>query len=556
MKPVFKSFVEDEELPTPKSGWKPIEQKTVIENFNKEKKYSFKTLKEVLGYQAPQPVSEQSYNILETIAKEPELIIEEKIEEPEVIEEEIEVVDKKSLIDMASEYITKKAKLQETDSFQQPVAPNIPNNLAEINKRVRYLEQWLAKVSMDGPGSGEVRLKFLDDIDRDSIGENKYLAYNATTDTFFFEAVVSGSEIVGDNFTTNIAGNVVSVINVPDTNLGPIKSLKYDTAGRGPNANAAAGLTYYDPERDTFEILHKDGTATYAGLDNYIRVTNNGSGNTIPRGSLVQFVGVDSANLIPYVDLFKADANAEPLYVVGLAAGNITSNSQGRAMLLGEIEDIDTTGNSVNEVWATGDILWAHPSIPGALTKNKPSAPNTVVSVAAVLNANATSGHLLVRPVIELGLNYGRFARTTNLSVASINTANVVYFDTTEISNGVVIDSANSNSRLMVLDSGFYQIDINTQLDKTGGGGTSGTMYVFLRKNGQDVSDSTRRQGVLGSLPSVSFSFTISLTLAKNDYIEIGYAGDTTSLFFDAAAATAFAPRTASVLVNITQIQL
>jgi len=48
MKPVFKSFVDEEEITAPKSGWTPIQQQTVIEDFNKDKKYSFKTLKEVL----------------------------------------------------------------------------------------------------------------------------------------------------------------------------------------------------------------------------------------------------------------------------------------------------------------------------------------------------------------------------------------------------------------------------------------------------------------------------------------------------------------------------
>lgn len=79
---------------------------------------------------------------------------------------------------------------------------------------------------------------------------------------------------------------------------------------------------------------------------------------------------------------------------------------------------------------------------------------------------------------------------------------------------------------------------------------------MWVRKNGADVADSTRRQGVLGSAPSANIGFVVVISLAANDYIEIGYAGDSTSLRFDAAAATAFAPSTAAVKVGVTQIQL
>jgi len=291
MKSDFKSFVEDNNIPAPKSGWKPIEQKTIIENFNKDRKYSFKTLREVLvesglTEEKNELVLEENFEtiqeeIKEITSKKIQLKpVEQKIEDVPVIEEKIEVVNEKSLIDKASEYIKRRVKIEEGDSFQQPVAPNIPNNLSDINKRVRYLEQWLAKVSMDGPGSGEVRFLNLDDVDAASISDrdtHKILRFkpdsgnNQAFDSVFFD-FLSGDQ-------------------------GEIFSLKYNPfTGYTSNANVAPGLTYYDPERDTLEILHKDGAATYTGLDNYIRITNSVAGNTIPRGTFVSFAGVDASN--------------------------------------------------------------------------------------------------------------------------------------------------------------------------------------------------------------------------------------------------------------------
>ena len=169
MKPVFKEFVDGGEIEAPKSGWTPIKQQTLIEDFNKDKKYSFKTLKEVLvegGFveEKPKEVIEENIEsvltaykelFVETVqAPEPEPVVQQVIIEEVVVEPKVEESKPVSLVGAASDYITRRVKIEEADSFQQPVAPNTPNNLTDINKRVRYLEQWLAKVSMAGPGGG------------------------------------------------------------------------------------------------------------------------------------------------------------------------------------------------------------------------------------------------------------------------------------------------------------------------------------------------------------------------------------------------------------------
>jgi len=536
------------------------------------------------------PLSTDGVVILETKEE-----LEENVAKQEKLEElKEQIIEKTDLITKSVEEITK--SIVKEDSYQQPNPPLVDKNFEAVQKKLKFLEQAIGKIAATGPGSGEVRLKYLDDIDRSSIGENKHLAYNAATDTFFFETVtasepqvksnwtetdinsvafilnkpalanvaisgdyadlsntptISSIVLIDDGYTTNIADNTISVINVPNDDIGPIDSLRYNITGYGANADVGPGLTYYDPDRDTLEILHKDGTATYVGLDNYIRVSNNGSGNVIPRGSLVQFVGVESANLVPYVDLFKADANAEPLYVVGLAASDLTPNTAGRAILLGEIEDIDTTGNAVGEVWQTGDILWASPSLPGGLTKFRPTAPNAVISVAAVLNADPTEGHLLVRPTIEFGKDYGRFARTTDLTTASINTAAPVTFNKTTISNGVYL--SNANTSITVSQSGYYQISVSAQLDTNS---NKGLAYLWLRRNGVNVEETTRREAIESSDDTRTFAYINDISLNAGDNVQIMFAVTSTDLRFDATAATAFAPATASFIVSLTQVQL
>ena len=48
---------------------------------------------------------------------------------------------------------------------------------------------------------------------------------------------------------------------------------------------------------------------------------------------------------------------------------------------------------------------------------------------------------------------------------------------------------------------------------------------------------------------------TITVSLEANQYIEVMYAADSTSIFLDAVASTAFAPGAPAAQVSITQAQ-
>lgn len=59
-----------------------------------------------------------------------------------------------SLINKTSEEISKQVKLEsKTDSYQQPNVES-PSSLNEIKRKLKFLEEWLSKVSLAGPGGG------------------------------------------------------------------------------------------------------------------------------------------------------------------------------------------------------------------------------------------------------------------------------------------------------------------------------------------------------------------------------------------------------------------
>lgn len=436
-----------------------------------------------------------------------------------------------SLAKRAAEHITKEALL-EKDSFQQPNPPLVDKNLEAVQKKLKFLEQAIGKIAAHGPGSGETRFMNLDDVDRASFANrdtHKVLRYkpdptNPAFDSVYFD-FLSGDQ-------------------------GPIYSMKYDVTGYTANANVAPGLTYYDPERDTLEILHKDRAATYVGLDNYIRVTNNGSGNIIPRGSFVQFVGVDATNQVPIVAPFTADANVVPLYAVGLTATELQSNTLGRAILLGEIEDINTTGNTVNESWQIGDILWAHPSIAGALTKVKPTAPNVAMSVAAVLSVDDTEGHLLVRPTIWPRLRYGDFYSTLPQVAPSPNVDVKLAISNTLISSGFTI----SGNSIVALDSGLYKFQTRAQITSTSS--SSKSVILWYKKNGVNVPRSSVRQSIAenGGYRTITNFQLISLDAGDN--VSVHFTVTDTTIFVDAPPAFNGAPEIPSIQIAVTEAAL
>lgn len=441
----------------------------------------------------------------------------------------------------------------------EPIKTNNSDPLTPLNQNFATLEdlQKHYKIFIDRVqqqlstlgGGGEVRLEFLDDVNRNSVKvDNHYLKFDETTGKFV------GSQIVDDDYTTQIEqqgdDNLIEVINVPNTDLGPIQSLLFDP--EHVNISNETGILDWNKSDKTLNIHHPDGVTQQIGQELYLLVRNE-TGSTILNGTTVRFAGASNGDGEPRITAapFLANGTFPGLYTIGVATQDIEDDEEGFVTVFGKVRDLNTTGVGVIETWAVGDILYANPSVAGALTKVKPTAPNNVVPIAAVVKVDATEGEIFVRPTIEQKYSYGLFSRTTDLAVAGINTSYVVNFDTTNVSNGVGIGT--TSSQLVVDQSGLYKIDISAQIDSSSSGLQGATMYMWIRKNGNDVNDSTRRQGVVGAAPSTNMSFSVNISLNANDNIEIAYTGDNTALKFDASSANAFAPSTAAVKVTVTQ---
>ena len=133
---------------------------------------------------------------------------------------------------------------------------------------------------------------------------------------------------------------------------------------------------------------------------------------------------------------------------------------------------------------------------------------------------------------------YGIFSKTADTSPAATNTAYPITFDTTNISNGVVIGG--TTSHIVVPQSGLYQFSATVQL--TSNSGVDKNIWVWFRKNGTNIANSNSQFTVPARKSASIFGHVIAalnffVELAANDYVEIVWRAENTLVSIEQTAA-------------------
>lgn len=317
----------------------------------------------------------------------------------------------------------------------------------------------------------------------------------------------------------------------------------------GPKMTTLPGMLSWNKDEDCLDITHSDGTILQTGLEQHMKIYNH-NGQSLLNGTVVRFSGVNNAydpSVVPMI----ADGSVQPIYIVGVVTDDIPINATGRATWFGKVRNLNTTGNDVNEVWNEGDILYVSPTISGKLTKIKPTAPNLVISVAAILKKHETEGIILVRPTIYPRLHYGSFSDSTIQTALLPNTPYAVRYNTTDISNG---HSISNNTRIVSENSGLYNYQFSLQLSSNNS--SKKEVYVWARKNGTDIPNSATRVTILGNDVYTAASWNFILSMNCNDYFELMWATTDISAKIDAPPANDFSPSTPSVILTVTEAAL
>lgn len=293
---------------------------------------------------------------------------------------------------------------------------------------------------------------------------------------------------------------------------------------------------------ETLDLVLPGGVTQQLGLEVFIRVVNT-SGVLIPNGSVVGFGGVSGGTVIgvPYI----ANGTMPMGYVGGIATQDIAPGSVGRVTVLGFVRGINTVAHPV------GSTLYASPTVAGAFTATKPTAPNFAIPLGVVTASSAGAGEVFVRPILEQTKHYGTFLKTTDQTPAAANTAYAITFDSTEVALGFSIGAP--TSRIVAAEAGLYTFGASFQL--VSGSASVKNVWLWFRKNGVDVANSALKVS-LESATAVNTQYRSRFfSLVAGDYIELMLASDSTNVTLDAIAATGFAPAAPACVLTVDQIQ-
>jgi len=333
------------------------------------------------------------------------------------------------------------------------------------------------------------------------------------------------------------------------------KAVDYFDFNRFAPKADARGRVGWNNNDDTLEIGHEYGVVQQVGQEYYARVENM-TGSLIPNGTVVGFAGVGANNVISIAP-YLADGSSKSLYILGVLTHDLPDSGEvGFCTTWGNVRGINTTGTPVLETWNAGDILYASPTTAGAFTNVKPTAPDNVIPVAAVLFVDATDGEIFVRPTIEQQQYYGEFTKTgASTSPAVANTSYAVSWDNTEIANGVSIVSG---SQLTVVESGLYQFDVTLQLQSNSG--VDKNVRFWFKKNGTNIPNTTRLVTVSVNNAYTPLSLADFFSLDAGDYVELWWQADSTNVALVTVAAGGTAPNdypaAPAGIIAVTQIQL
>jgi hypothetical protein len=143
---------------------------------------------------------------------------------------------------------------------------------------------------------------------------------------------------------------------------------------------------------------------------------------------------------------------------------------------------------------------------------------------------------------------YGSFYDTTTQTAAVINTAYGITFNTTDLSYGVTVGSP--TSRIYIDRPNVYNVQFSAQVDKTAGG--VGLVWIWLRKNGVNVPDSSGQIRIQGNNAEVVVGWNYIIELNSGDYIELMWEVDDTSVILLADPASAVHPSVPSIILTVT----
>ena len=142
----------------------------------------------------------------------------------------------------------------------------------------------------------------------------------------------------------------------------------------------------------------------------------------------------------------------------------------------------------------------------------------------------------------------GLFYSTTNQTAAVVNTGYPVEFENTYIGNGISVAGVD-NTRITVSADGMYNFQVTMQTKHTNS--SDAAVITWINKSGTAVPYGGQVQTVKGNATRALY-WNFSIDMLADDYIEMYWATDDTTLSLYTEAATALHPGIPSTIVAVS----
>ena len=238
----------------------------------------------------------------------------------------------------------------------------------------------------------------------------------------------------------------ITVTETSNLNVVTATTIDFDINYTG---SSAEGRLSWNGDDGTLDLGMGGGNVTQQiGQEIYYRVKNQ-SGTTISNGRVIRNAGAVGASGRILGEYMIADGTYPFAKTLGIATEDIANGDDGFVTEFGVVRGIDTTGSLYGESWSDGDVLYVSPTIPGGLTAVEPNAPNQVLEMGVVLNADINGSIFVDRHL-------------------STKLGDISDVQTTGATNGdlIIYNSATTVWEYSKVLTGDY--DINGDLDVTG----------------------------------------------------------------------------------------
>lgn len=254
-----------------------------------------------------------------------------------------------------------------------------------------------------------------------TLGLTGYL-YGNDTSAVTASTTIPNTAITGLGTMSTQNANAVAITGGTITGLTNLGAdyLQFNTAA---TVSAAVGKIWWDGGT----TVNVGMTTNVVGRVNETLYTYIKASAAITKGDVVVQDGAVGASGV--LKAKPAPLNTtNSVTILGIAAEDIALNSFGLIQTHGYLTGLNTTGSSVGETWADGDLLYYNPSYVGGLTKVKPTSPSIKLPMCEVVNAGSGGSGSLY---ITIGASSVLGGTDSNVQFGTLSNGDMIQYNST-----------------------------------------------------------------------------------------------------------------------------